>query len=41
MIEDDALAFLAELSGGDARHALNAVELGIMTTERSADGRFI
>jgi putative ATPase len=39
VIEEDALEFLAELSGGDARHALNAVELGIMTTERSSDGK--
>lgn len=39
VIEEDALEFLADLSGGDARHALNAVELGIMTTERSGDGR--
>ena len=39
VIEEDALSFLAQLSGGDARHALNAVELGIMTTERSADGK--
>ncbi len=39
VIEEDALEFLAELSGGDARHALNAVELGIMTTERSEDGK--
>ncbi|MBQ9135181.1 MAG: replication-associated recombination protein A [Lachnospiraceae bacterium] len=38
-IDEDALEFLAELSGGDARHALNAIELGIMTTERSADGK--
>ena len=37
-IEEDAARFLAEMSGGDARRALNAVELGIMTTERSADG---
>lgn len=39
VIEEDALEFLADLSGGDARHALNAVELGIMTTERSGDGK--
>ena len=39
VIEEDALDFLAHLSGGDARHALNAVELGIMTTERSGDGK--
>jgi putative ATPase len=37
VIDDDALEFLADLSGGDARHALNAIELGIMTTERSED----
>ena len=39
VIEEDALEFLAELSGGDARHALNAIELGIMTTGRSEDGK--
>ncbi|WP_346908096.1 replication-associated recombination protein A [Faecalicatena orotica] len=38
-IDDDALDFLADVSGGDARNALNAVELGILTTERSADGK--
>lgn len=37
-IDEDALHFLADLSGGDARLALNAVELGILTTERSEDG---
>lgn len=39
VIDEDAKAFLAELSGGDARHALNAVELGILTTPRSEDGK--
>lgn len=39
VIDEDAVAFLAELSGGDARHALNAVELGVMTTSRSEDGK--
>ena len=39
VIDEDALEFLADIAGGDARHALNAVELGIMTTERSADGK--
>lgn len=39
VIEEDALQFLCELAGGDARHALNAIELGVMTTERSADGK--
>lgn len=37
-ISEDALEFLADVSGGDARSALNAVELGILTTERGADG---
>lgn len=39
VIEEDALAFLAELSDGDARKALNAVELGILTTQRGEDGK--
>ena len=34
-IDPDALEFLADVSGGDARNALNAVELGILTTDRS------
>ena len=34
----EALDFLAEISGGDARMALNAVELAILTTPRSDDG---
>lgn len=38
-IDEDALDFLADLSGGDARHALNALELGIMTTQRAQDGK--
>ena len=39
LIDEEAAEFLAELSGGDARHALNAVELGVMTTPRSEDGK--
>ena len=39
VIEEEALEFLADISGGDARSALNAVELGILTTERGADGK--
>lgn len=39
VIEEDALEFLADISGGDARHALNAIELGIMTTQRLEDGK--
>ncbi len=38
-IDEEALEFLADLSGGDARHALNAIELGVMTTERAGDGK--
>ncbi len=38
-LDDDALDFLAEVSGGDARTALNAIELGVLTTERAADDR--
>ena len=39
VIDEDAAVFLAEMAGGDARRALNAVELGVMTTPRSADGK--
>lgn len=39
VIDEDALEFLADLSGGDARHALNAIELGVLTTKRSEDGK--
>lgn len=39
VIEKDALEFLADISGGDARSALNAIELGVLTTERGADGK--
>ncbi|MBQ7943668.1 MAG: replication-associated recombination protein A [Lachnospiraceae bacterium] len=38
-IDEEALEFLADLSGGDARHALNAIELGVMTTDRAEDGK--
>ena len=38
-ITPDALEFLADIAGGDARAALNAIELGILTTERSSDGK--
>lgn len=38
-IDDDAAEFLADVANGDARAALNAVELGILTTERGADGK--
>lgn len=38
-IDDEALDFLADVSNGDARSALNAIELGVLTTERGADGK--
>ena len=38
-ISEDALAFLSDVCGGDARGALNALELGVMTTPRSTDGK--
>lgn len=37
-ITEEALDFLADMSNGDARSALNAIELGVLTTERSEDG---
>ena len=37
-IDEEALDFLSDIAGGDARNALNAVELGILTTPRSEDG---
>lgn len=39
VIDEEALEFLADISGGDARNALNAVELGILTTDRGGDGK--
>jgi putative ATPase len=39
VIEEEALEFLADISNGDARSALNAIEIGILTTERSEDGK--
>lgn len=38
-IDEDAEEFLADVANGDARNALNAVELAIMTTQRSEDGK--
>ena len=39
VIDEDALEFLADMAGGDARSALNAIELGILTTPRGEDGK--
>lgn len=38
-ISEEALDFLADVSEGDARSALNAIELGVLTTKPSEDGR--
>ena len=38
VLEQEAEEFLAEAANGDARAALNAVELGVLTTERREDG---
>ena len=40
-ITPEAVSFLAELSGGDARAALGAVELGLLTTPPGADGKLV
>lgn len=37
-IDDDALEFLANVANGDARAALTAIELGVLTTDRGEDG---
>ena len=39
VLDEDALEFLADMAGGDARSALNAIELGILTTPRASDGK--
>lgn len=39
VLDEDALEFLADMAGGDARSALNAIELGILTTPRDSDGK--
>lgn len=38
-IDEDAMDFLADVANGDARNALNAVELGVLTTNPSEDGK--
>ncbi len=38
-LDEDAEDFLADISGGDARAALNALELGVLSTKPGADGR--
>ncbi len=38
-IDTDALDFLSDMANGDARTALTAMELGVLTTPRGEDGR--
>ena len=38
VLTPEARDFLADVAGGDARAALNAVELAVMTTEPGSDG---
>lgn len=41
-ITDEAVEFLADVAEGDARHALNAIELGVLSTDRDeATGKII
>ena len=39
VLEEEALEFLSDMSNGDARAALTAIELGVLTTPRSEDGK--
>lgn len=39
VLDPDAREFLADYCNGDARSALNAIELGVLTTPRAADGQ--
>lgn len=39
VIDDDAREFLSDIANGDARAALNAVELAVLTTQKSEDGK--
>ena len=38
-IDDESVDFLANIANGDARTALNAIELGVLTTDPSDDGK--
>ena len=39
VLDSDARHFLADVAGGDARAALNAIELAVLTTPRAEDGK--
>ncbi len=38
-IDEDAIEFLSEIANGDARAALNAIELAVLTTDKDSDGK--
>ncbi|MBZ9608949.1 replication-associated recombination protein A [Clostridium estertheticum] len=38
-MESEAISFLADMANGDARRALNALELSVLTTDRDEDGK--
>ena len=37
-VDEDAIAHLIDVSGGDVRRALNALELGVLTKDKEQDG---
>ena len=39
VLDEEAADFLADVANGDARAALNALELGVLTTPRAEDGK--
>ena len=39
VLDEDAADFLSDVANGDARAALNALELGVLTTPRAEDGK--
>lgn len=39
VLEEDAAEFLSDAANGDARAALNGIELAVLTTDRSEDGK--
>ena len=41
VITEEAARFIAEMASGDARRALNAVELGVLTTEPDDKGQLV
>lgn len=40
-VEENALDFIADIVEGDARAALNAIELAVLTTERGENGKIL